>query len=273
MAPTDVASPTRPDDTHSTSGIDRRRLIAAAGLTVGAMWVAPTVRRSGSAWAAGSLCPCDGGTPEALQFLTATQEGNQSPTACQDMSSHAFTSGFCRVDPNEPIYLWGTGQYSSNLGPMFDDMGIVEVTETTTNITRWGNIYRFQNYCRHGSNIPTTDVTAALGLDSNKQRVWVGQDENTWDFLPPAVGGSSTGATQTATPSSWWDNSQPSGGQNATSSIGNPGYDPTAPSWNNPIDISVLFGDVCGNFTITVTDMNRYMEFKWSNIFIGTTPQ
>ncbi|HET8929751.1 MAG TPA: twin-arginine translocation signal domain-containing protein [Acidimicrobiales bacterium] len=255
---------------HRAGRIDRRRFLAAAGITTGAMWVAPTVLRSKSAWAAGSLCPCDDGTPAALQFLTAQADTTPSPlpTACLDMSSHASTEEFCRVDPTQPIYLWGTGAGATNLGPMFDDMGVVEVLEKSTNTTRWGNIYRFQNFCRHGTSIPTNLVA---GYDTNKQRVYTGADVNTWDYLPPAVSGTSAGATQTATPTSWWTASQP--GSPNTQSSGNPGYTATAPAWNNPIDISALFGDVCGNFTITVTDVNRYQQYKWSNIFIGTTPQ
>ena len=54
------------------------------------------------------------------------------------------------------------------------------------------------------------------------------------------------------------------------SSTGNPGYT-TATPWPGPIDISLLFGGRCGTFSVTVANWNRYQQYKWSDIWIGTT--
>ena len=253
---------------NPAGSIDRRRLLKTAGIAGGALWVVPSVLALDVSPAYASTCSC-GGATTAQQFLTQVPDTtpNPLPTACgvptTGSSTATATLSFCRSDTTQSIYLWGTGSLSSGTnGPLFDDIGVVTVTETRTGgITRYGNIYRFQNYCRHGTNVPTNLVS---GYSAAVQRVYTGTDVNTWDYLPPQV----TGSTQTVDPTTWWTNSQP--GTPNTQSVGNPGYTVATP-WPGPIDISLLFGLGCGSFSVTVTDYNRYQQFKWSNIFIGTT--
>lgn len=248
--------------------IDRRRFLAAAGATTGAMWVAPTVLGFGDTVAAATPCSC-GGSTTALQFLTAHADTNPSPspqTCTLYTGADSGTKTFCRTLPTEPVYLWGSGTGSTGTnGPLFDDIGIVTVVEQATNITRYGNIYRFQNYCRQGgSNVPTASGSVG-GYNPAVQRVYTIAGTNIWDYLPPQVSGS----TQTTDPTTWWNNSQPTGSP-PTSSNGNPGYDTQTP-WPGPVDISLLFGGNCGTFTVSVVNRDRFLQYKWSNIFIGTT--
>ncbi len=245
-------------------------MLKAAAATGAALWVTPTVLALDASPAAASSCTCAGGVTMALTFLTAVGDTlpNPVPTICGTPaggSSGAKT--ICLTDSTKPVYLWGSGTGSSGSnnppnGPLFDDMGIVTVTDSAS-VTRYGNIYRFQNFCRHGTNVPTNLVS---GYSASVQRVYTGLDANTWDYLPPQP---ATNPAETATPTSWWTASQPNAA--GTQSTGNPGFT-TATPWPGPIDISLLFGGKCGTFTVTVTDQNRYQQFKWSNIFIGTTP-
>ncbi len=244
-------------------------MLKTAGIAGAALWVTPTVLALDASPAAASTCSC-GGATTSEQFLTqvANTTPNPLPTACGvptgGTSAASATLSFCRSDSTQSIYLWGTGSLSTGTnGPLFDDIGVVTVTETRTGgVTRYGNIYRFQNYCRHGTNVPTTLLT---GYSAAVQRVYTGADANTWDYLPPQPAG---GSAETTDPTTWWTNSQP--GTPNTQSTGNPGYDVMTP-WPGPIDITLLFGTLCGAFSVTVTDYNRYQQFKWSNIFIGTT--
>ncbi len=250
-----------------TGSIDRRRLLKTAGVATvaaGGVWMAPSVLGSSTAFAAGSLCGCTG--TASAQFLTQQAAVTGTPTACSvpTTGATATLTTFCRANSTDAIYLWGTGTLAPGNGPMFDDIGVVTVTENRTGgVTRYGNIYRFQNYCRHGSNVPTVlDGT----YPATQQRVYTGADPNTWDYLPPQP---ASNPAETATPTSWWTASQPTGTL-GTSSVGNPGYT-TATPWPGPIDISYLFGSNCGTFTVTVENRNRYQEYKWSNIWVGKT--
>jgi hypothetical protein len=248
--------------------VDRRRVLKTAGAVGAALWITPSVMALDASPAVASTCTCAGGATAGLQFLT--QQTNTTPptlpTACGAPTAGATSpaQSVCRTDSTQKIYLWGTGTIVENPnGPMFDDIGIVTVTDHG-GVSRFGNIYRFQNFCRHGTNVPTTLVA---GYAANVQRVWTGADVNTWDFLPPQP---TSNPTETATPTSWWTASQPMAGD-ATTSVGNPGFTTLTP-WPGAIDISLLFGNQCGTFTVTVADLNRYKQYKWSNIFIGTTP-
>ncbi len=207
-----------------TGSIDRRRLLKTAGVATaaaGSMWIAPSVLGSSTAFAAGSPnCACTG--TASAQILTAVGDTtpNPLPTACglPTAGASGTLATFCRETAGQPIYLWGSGTGATGTnGPLFDDIGVVTVTENLTGgggVTRYGNIYRFQNYCRQGTNVPTVlDGTYSASV----QRVYTGLDANTWDYLPPQV----TGSTETVDPTTWWTASQP--GTPNTQSTGNPG--------------------------------------------------
>lgn len=252
-----------------TGSIDRRRLLQSAGVATvaaGGMWVAPSVFGASTAFAAGSTnCVCTETTSAQLLTQQADTTPNPLPTACSvpTAGATATLATFCRTVPGQAVYLWGSGSLSTGTnGPLFDDIGVVTVTENISGgVTRYGNIYRFQSYCRQGFYVPTTlDGTYSASV----QRVYTGVDANTWDYLPPQP---ASNPAETATPTSWWNASQP--GTPNTQSTGNPGYT-TATPWPGPIDISYLFGSDCGSFTVTVENRNRYQQYKWSNIFVGT---
>ena len=256
-------------DVQDTNSINRRRLLKVAGIgtvAAGGMWIAPSVLGSSTAFAAQSPnCNCGGATASA-QLLTAQAVAQNGPLAkaCSVRKTGTLAT-FCRATAGQKVYLWGTGTgASSGKGPLFDDIGVVKVTENVVGgATRYGNIYRFQSFCRQGTNIPTVlDPTYSAAV----QRVYTGLDPNTWDYLPPQPAG---GSAQTATPTTWWANSQPR--PNNTESVGDPGWAVQTP-WPGPIDISYLFGANCGSFTVTVEDRNRYQLDGWSNIFVGVTP-
>ncbi len=234
------------------------------------MWIAPTVLHFDATVAAVSPCSC-GGSTAALQFLTAQPDTtpNPLPQTCTTPTGAASASlAFCRENPTDAVYLWGTGTNTTGTnGPLFDDIGIVTVVENSTNVTRYGNIYRFQSYCRQGgSNVPAA-TDKVTGYSDTVQRVYTIGGSLIWDYLPPQPTG---GSAQTTDPPTWWTNSQPTGTP-PTSSTGNPGYTTDTP-WPGPIDISLLFGGNCGTFTISVVNLNRYQQYKWSDIIIGTTP-
>jgi hypothetical protein len=246
-------------------------MLKTAGVAGAALWVTPTVLALDASPAAASTCTCAGGETTSRQFLTLQAEVTPAPlpTTCSTPTTGAVSSALsvCRTDSTHPVYLWGTGNLATGTnnpanGPLFDDMGIVTVTDSTS-VTRYGNIYRFQSFCRHNmGNVTTTLVSSTIA-----QRVYAGGDAVTWDYLPPQPAGT---APQTTDPSAWWTNSQPNAA--GTQSTGNPGFTAPAPTWPGPIDISLLFGSRCGTFTVTVANWNRYQQYKWSNIFIGTSP-
>ncbi len=248
----------------------RRRLLKAAAATGTALWVAPTVLAFDASPAAASTCSC-GGATTAQRLLTQQARVAGTPTACATPSGTVVFSTFCRADSTASVYLWGEGTLATGTnGPLLDDIGVLTVTESSTGTVRIGNIYRFQNFCRQGANVPTNSV-----LSNVSQRVYTGADLNTWDYLPPQPTPPPTdtgGLAQTADPTSWWDASQPNGSPTATDSVGNPGYTPTAAFWPGPIDVSLLFGNSCGQFTVAFENRNRYEEYKWSDILIGSTP-
>ncbi len=251
-----------------SASIDRRRLLKTAGIAGAALWVTPTLVALDASPAAASSCSC-GGATGSNTFLTLRTRVTGTPTACSKPTAGATgtLATFCRSDSTQAVYLWGTNNpldTAYTYAPLFDDIGIITVTENRVGgITRYGNIYRFQNYCRHGTNVPTTLLSSTA-----TQRVYTGLDVNTWDYLPPQPAG---GSPETTDPGTWWTNSQPNGTMTATTSIGNPGYTVLTP-WHGKIDISLLFGNTCGSFTVTVEDWNRYQEYKWSDILIGTAP-
>lgn len=256
----DDAGREEPESTAPGAGPDRRTLIKAATLTGAALWATPTVLSFDAPPAYGSTCACTG--TASAQLLTQRTAVAGTPTTCSvPATGSATVASFCRSDSAAKVYLWGTGSLATGTnGPMLDDIGVLSVTETATGTVRRGNIYRFQNFCRFGTTLPTN-----LVFSDASQRVYNGGDPNVWDYLPPQPAG---GSAQTTTPTVWWTNSQPAAGN--TTSVGNPGFTVATP-WPGPIDVSLLFGTTCGLFTVAFEDRNRYQEYKWSNIFIGLT--
>jgi hypothetical protein len=259
----------RGDDRAS---IGRRRVLQGAGVAGAALWVTPTVLTLGAQPAAASTCNCGGATTSAtLLSARGDTTPNPLPTTCSvpggTPAATATLPSFCRADSTQAVWLWGSGTGATGTnGPLFDDMGVISVTQNLPGaVTRYGNLYRFQNFCRQGTVVPTVLVSSTAA-----QRVYTSTEEPLiWDFLPPQPSGTGAGLAQTLTPTSWWTNSQP--GTPNTQSSGNPGYTAPAAFWPGPIDISLLFGGRCGSFTITLQNRNRYQQFKWSNILIGTT--
>ena len=151
---------------------------------------------------------------------------------------------------------------------------VVTVTENLTgggNVTRYGNIYRFQNYCRHrrAAFPPSSHGTYSASV----QRVYTAADANIWDYLPPQV----TGSTETGG-SDHLVEGQPARAQ-TTPVDRQPrlqhaaGTAPNAPqhALARADRHLVPLRDRLRSVHVTVENRNRYQQYKWSNIFVGTT--
>ncbi len=269
-----------------TGSIDRRRLLKTAGVATaaaGSMWIAPSVLGSSTAFAVGSPnCACTG--TATAQVLTGVADSTPDPLPTASNPAPGASSGtvlcFCRAN------AWTT-RLPLGDGPR-------------RNRHEWSDVRRHRSGHRHREahrgrerdalreHLPVPELQSdrrrrnthhyvGTGTyDPAVQRVYTSTGSNIWDYLPPQPANS----PETATPTTWWNASQPAAAGN-TQSLGNPGYNHaagTAPNlgsadtpWPGPIDISYLFGTNCGQFDVTVEDWNRYQQYKWSNIFVGTT--